>query len=273
MTAEQPRDPPCAKPSAWSYELATTLIQNGNGGRAYDGWEPRLTVDKPCVPSGSIRNLTPLYAARAEGSRPSGGGELLPCPFCGSDELSHGAQDMGTGDERGVVQCHSCDAAMLADWEDEAIAAWNRRSSIPAEASSDMLAQELRMIPDAGGDDPARVRDICDRAASFIEQRLSRPQATAVIADWMIANSYITGHGDTADQLLRELELGAQERQRLSRLDREAVARALARAFHVHVLGKPSAESTDEAEERWEHYGFAADAILSLGGSPVSEKD
>jgi hypothetical protein len=34
----------------------------------------------------------------------------------------------------------------------------------------------------------------------------------AVIADWMIANGYPTGHGDTADDLLRELVAGERER-------------------------------------------------------------
>jgi hypothetical protein len=29
--------------------------------------------------------------------------------------------------------------------------------------------------------------------------------AKAVVADWMIANGYPTGHGDTLDDLLREL--------------------------------------------------------------------
>lgn len=83
--------------------------------------------------------------------------ELLCCPFCGSDELSHGAQDSGTGDERGVVQCHVCDAAMLAEWEDEAIAAWNRRAHVvpvyPKEAVerlssyADWLENEREMTP------------------------------------------------------------------------------------------------------------------------------
>lgn len=63
--------------------------------------------------------------------------ELLGCPFCGSDELSHGAQDMHTRGERGVVECHECGAALLADSEAEAIDAWNRRS--PTQAGGDVV--------------------------------------------------------------------------------------------------------------------------------------
>lgn len=44
------------KPVAWSYELATRLTEDGS----YRGWERHLTFYKPCVPEGSIRNLTPL---------------------------------------------------------------------------------------------------------------------------------------------------------------------------------------------------------------------
>lgn len=55
---------------------------------------------------------------------------LLDCPFCGSGELSVGYQEPP---HQGVVQCHSCDAAMIRDSEAEAIAAWNRRPTpIPA---------------------------------------------------------------------------------------------------------------------------------------------
>lgn len=57
--------------------------------------------------------------------------ELLPCPFCGGDELSHGWDRPGwDGREMtGNVQCHSCDAFVLQDSEAEAIAAWNQRAT------------------------------------------------------------------------------------------------------------------------------------------------
>ena len=47
---------PVQEPVAWSYELATTMLEHG-----YDGWEHLITRYKPNVPEGSIRNLTPLY--------------------------------------------------------------------------------------------------------------------------------------------------------------------------------------------------------------------
>jgi hypothetical protein len=52
------------EPAAWAYELATTF--RGEGGNAsYGGWVPRLSREKPNVPEGSIRNLTPLYSGTA----------------------------------------------------------------------------------------------------------------------------------------------------------------------------------------------------------------
>ena len=49
---------PVQEPVAWSYELATTMLEH-----RYDGWEHLITRYKPNVPEGSIRNLTPLFAA------------------------------------------------------------------------------------------------------------------------------------------------------------------------------------------------------------------
>lgn len=55
--------------------------------------------------------------------------ELKPCPFCGSDELSHGWQAPGVDGSMntGTVECHNCNAFIYAEGEDEAIAAWNSR--------------------------------------------------------------------------------------------------------------------------------------------------
>lgn len=47
-----------AQPVAWSFELAT--VRDRETGE-YSSWgEPRLSFTKPCVPEGSIRNLTAL---------------------------------------------------------------------------------------------------------------------------------------------------------------------------------------------------------------------
>jgi Lar family restriction alleviation protein len=53
--------------------------------------------------------------------------ELKPCPFCGSDEISHGHVDYGA-QGYGNVECHTCDALVTADTEAEAIAVWNTRA-------------------------------------------------------------------------------------------------------------------------------------------------
>lgn len=61
--------------------------------------------------------------------------ELKNCPFCGSDEISHGSAYPGyIADLHGIVQCHSCDAYMLGGEEEDAIAAWNTRQSNPVAA-------------------------------------------------------------------------------------------------------------------------------------------
>lgn len=57
--------------------------------------------------------------------------ELKPCPFCGSDELSHGWSAPGYDGSMstGNVECHNCNALIYtAGGEAEAIAAWNKRA-------------------------------------------------------------------------------------------------------------------------------------------------
>ena len=63
--------------------------------------------------------------------------ELKPCPFCGSDELSHGWSSPGYDGtmHTGHIECHNCGALIVAGTEAEAIAAWNTRA-----AQSDLLA-------------------------------------------------------------------------------------------------------------------------------------
>lgn len=58
--------------------------------------------------------------------------ELLPCPFCGSDELSHGWSSPGYdgSPSTGNVECHNCNALIYsAGGESSAITAWNTRST------------------------------------------------------------------------------------------------------------------------------------------------
>lgn len=63
--------------------------------------------------------------------------ELKPCPFCGSDELSHGWSAPGCDGSMstGNVECHNCNALIYSQQgECDAIAAWNTRAS-PVDAN------------------------------------------------------------------------------------------------------------------------------------------
>ena len=66
--------------------------------------------------------------------------ELLPCPFCGGDELAHGWSSPGMDGSMhtGSVECHSCNAMVYAGTEAEAIAAWNRRAT-PKSSEGELL--------------------------------------------------------------------------------------------------------------------------------------
>lgn len=57
-----------------------------------------------------------------------GAAEPVSCPFCGADNASYGYSWPGYAEgKHGIVQCHSCDAIMLGDDQDHAVAQWNRR--------------------------------------------------------------------------------------------------------------------------------------------------
>lgn len=74
--------------------------------------------------------------------------ELKPCPFCNSDELSHGWDEPGWDgrSHSGNVQCHNCGAFTLQDTESKAITAWNTR------ASESDLRRKLDFAREALGD-------------------------------------------------------------------------------------------------------------------------
>jgi len=60
------------EPIAWSYELATARYPDTG---MYANFQRRLSWDEPVCVEGSIRNLTPLYAAQPASPLPSVGGE------------------------------------------------------------------------------------------------------------------------------------------------------------------------------------------------------
>ena len=54
---------------------------------------------------------------------------LLPCPFCGEDNINIFETDFGQSEEpyQFAVECKSCGALVSAEDKDAAVAAWNRR--------------------------------------------------------------------------------------------------------------------------------------------------
>lgn len=56
-----PADIPRA-PDGWCYELANAMWQGGE----YTNWTVHISMIRPCVPPGSIRNLRPLFVGEAE---------------------------------------------------------------------------------------------------------------------------------------------------------------------------------------------------------------
>jgi Lar family restriction alleviation protein len=72
--------------------------------------------------------------------------ELLPCPFCGSDEVTIGSFGSSYLEPQHYVQCEECDGATVRHAsEGEAVAAWNRRAApVAADAAAPINLEGLR---------------------------------------------------------------------------------------------------------------------------------
>lgn len=58
--------------------------------------------------------------------------ELKPCPFCGGTEIFIKPDEVGSGGQWVApiyVGCDACKCDQVADDQDEAVAAWNRRAA------------------------------------------------------------------------------------------------------------------------------------------------
>lgn len=103
---------------------------------------------------------------------------LLPCPFCGGDELSHGYAQAGI--VMGNVECHACNACLWADTESEAIAAWNTRAQ-PAQSVHQLDGAPVRTDSgirlDAALDrvTKAAVADSAEKITAAIAEKFASP--------------------------------------------------------------------------------------------------
>jgi Lar family restriction alleviation protein len=63
--------------------------------------------------------------------------ELLPCPFCGSDDL----HSTGNGVYSSYIECNGCGASgPAADHADNEQALWNRRAAQPVVLSDEQIS-------------------------------------------------------------------------------------------------------------------------------------
>jgi hypothetical protein len=87
-------------PYAWRFELARAILPDG---ATYHNWSvPQVSETKPCVPEGSIRNLTPLYAIK---TNPEIDLDNLPQDVDGNDPIENLVSD-ATVVEGAAAQVH-----------------------------------------------------------------------------------------------------------------------------------------------------------------------
>jgi len=70
--------------------------------------------------------------------------DLLPCPFCGSNNIKSYQTDMGVGMQTSTVSCKSCKAEMSL-CSLNAISAWNTRTQ-PQTVDVDGIAAENEQL-------------------------------------------------------------------------------------------------------------------------------
>ena len=112
---------------------------------------------------------------------------LKACPFCGSDETSHGFTYAGV--LVGHCGCEACDASVSAESEEEAIEKWNRRPA-PEDAPQQgevseldqWLIDQLKAWPDRVHEErTTNIETLMKLAATLIE-RLTAEAASARIS-------------------------------------------------------------------------------------------
>lgn len=56
--------------------------------------------------------------------------KLKPCPFCGGSDINTCTTDFGDADGPlyVCVECYDCNASVYAEFEETAVAKWNRRA-------------------------------------------------------------------------------------------------------------------------------------------------
>jgi len=113
--------------------------------------------------------------------------KLLPCPFCGSDETSHGYVQAGV--VMGNCECHACNACIWADAEADAIAAWNTRPLATEHIALTAEVERLTKLAEglAGALTDSRYALLSARVTILNLQGSTNPQREAAIKDGLAA--------------------------------------------------------------------------------------
>lgn len=185
---------------------------------------------------------------------PAAGPSLLPCPFCGSNDVR--LHQVTTGGGWGVL-CRSCHTYQdtRTSQQEKAASAWNRRPHLPSPASSSSVVQG-----DAGGVErsPGQVAyegwvqglPGCEWSNQTATQKRAWEKAAQAVAALRPQPS-----GETREASSDQPEQGGGMEV--------VVADKLARAFRSNIFDHPHKQVSEESERTIELFATVAAEALS----------